>query len=608
MKTDSLVIETSIDNTKLKKGLAEANDKVKDTSTNMVKGMQTALNAFGSYLATSFIKNSVTSFISAGVSVNNLSKTISASAEDVQSWQKLIEKAGGSAQDFANTAVTMQKGLNLFNTIGNPELAAKFQYFRLNLDKSTTSLSAFMQMADKLHDMKDVRQQYAMGEAFNVSPEMVRMLAQGGDALSRNLDLQKQLGVASQADIDKAMKANALMVEFNQKLMMLKNTIANEVIPIIDDWAHRLNNAFTVLKTELGLTNKDVAKFIIAFAGVTTIVTAIGAIGIAFTGLGVILSPINITLAAIVASFMAIVKLKEKLGDWGIRNKIREALGLSPDTSIIPNLGVRDEIRDKLGMSNDTTQNMTPVSPPAQAPMMSQFNSQGRVNPLQAMSDALFKKLHATLENAANVAIGYKFKKTNGVFDTDAQGRKIYERDAQGNKIPETYGQYQITPAKASEVMGRKVTPNELLNPAFNEQVRDKIMNKLLIKHNGDRAAALSEYNGYGKLHQKTGHSPYSDKAEGMAAGFINGLGKVVNALSTPAGTMSRESPAVQQSVSRQPNPTMSEASNPNNKNVSNTINVAALHLPDVKDAHGFVKGLSDLSATAWSFSNSNIA
>ena len=109
--------------------------------------------------------------------------------------------------------------------------------------------------------------------------------------------------------------------------------------------------------------------------------------------------------------------------------------------------------------------------------------------------------------------IGYKMKK-------DANGKYQPVLDAKGQKIPEAYGRYQIKPSTASEVMGRNVTGQELLNGEFNQQVHDKYMMQLE-KRYGSKEAALAAYNGDLANYRKTGHSDYVDKIKAKLGGAI---------------------------------------------------------------------------------------
>lgn len=129
------------------------------------------------------------------------------------------------------------------------------------------------------------------------------------------------------------------------------------------------------------------------------------------------------------------------------------------------------------------------------------------------------------VENADRRAIGYKMKKVNG------QWQEV--TDSHGNKIPEAYGDYQITLPTAKKY-DPQVSVEKLLDPKYNEMMRDKIMtdNRKEAYSKGLQGTqaelyALAEYNGGPKAaaqFMKTGHSEYTDKilsrgAQAAAAG-----------------------------------------------------------------------------------------
>lgn len=121
--------------------------------------------------------------------------------------------------------------------------------------------------------------------------------------------------------------------------------------------------------------------------------------------------------------------------------------------------------------------------------------------------------------------IGYKMKKdANGKHQyVDKNDNFIKESEKTTKGVPEAYGRYQIMPSTASEVMGRNVTGQELLNGEFNQQVHDKLMDKWT-KQFGSKEAALAYYNaGHRgvKQYQETGTTDYLTKIKDKLSGVI---------------------------------------------------------------------------------------
>ena len=165
----------------------------------------------------------------------------------------------------------------------------------------------------------------------------------------------------------------------------------------------------------------------------------------------------------------------------------------------------------------------------------------------------IIRKIQAKIENAAGEKIGYAMTR-------DKNDKYTYKLDKNGNKIPEAYGKYQIKPSTASQVMGRNVTPQELMNDKFNEQVRDKYMSQLLQQY-GTQERALAAYNGDLKRYDKTGSTPYIDKFRSMIGTMFSAPSSTTNAV---------QSPAVSSTINNQ------RSSNVNSQTTIGDINVSA--------------------------------
>ena len=136
--------------------------------------------------------------------------------------------------------------------------------------------------------------------------------------------------------------------------------------------------------------------------------------------------------------------------------------------------------------------------------------------------DKILDWAQVQVEGGGKSQVGYKMKK-------GLDGKMHNVLDSKGKPIPEAFGQRQIQPAVASEVMGYNVTPEMLMDNTFNKKVRDKLMTKWE-KQYGSQGAALAYYNGGTpglKQYQKTGHTAYTDKvaaqvSSGAALNILN--------------------------------------------------------------------------------------
>lgn len=500
-ETDKLVIQMSLDMAKLQQGLQRAESSIKSFAHGIQSTIGGALDLLALKMASSFGKDLVTTFANVGTKLNVLSKRTGESVENLDKWGIAVAKAGGNADDFYNTITQLQSRLQNAKFGGDPKTMGIMSYLGINPNDKNGGIKKgtdlLLELSDKLKNMSRDKQDW-IGSQLGLDNATLSILIKGRKETEKLVNSQKALWNNSSAE--KAQKAQNRLIEFNRRLEQLKLTLGEKLLPVmykLTDWITKfidndlpkLLSMFDNWKKATGFTTEDILKFTAALLGISAAIPIINGLGLAFKGLGtavgLVTSPLGATIAGLYSISEVYDMIKEKTNNpEQFNKKMEKEIADSPITKAL------NWAKGKTGIN---------------------FTGDAKGKGGSDLWDKVINWAQGKVETGNKSMIGYKMKK-------DSAGKYQYVLDANGNKIPEAYGKYQIMPSTASEVMGRNVTGQELLDNKFNEEVHAKLMEKWT-KQFGSKEAALAYYNaGHSgvETYNKTGTTEYLDKIKNV--------------------------------------------------------------------------------------------
>lgn len=493
---DELIVKLTLDVASMQAGLQKATTSVNQFADKLSSTVGGVLDLLAIKFAYTFGKNLVQNFADAGAKIGYMSSQLGESVENLGAWGEAIKRNGGTAEGFYDTITKLHNKMQDTQFGGDKDFAGKLGFMGISMyDKNNQvkkSTDLLLELADKFKGKSQGFQQY-MGRQLGLDDATIRTISQGRKETEALVAQMKRQGVMSQEQAEKAMAAKKRMDDLNQSLDRLKMNLGEKLLPIfykISNWVikfatndmPKLIAAFDKWRNDLGLSGEDIIKFGVVLGGLAAVAPMINGITTAFNGMGAAIalatSPITAAVAGLLGMYEVYNMIQEKNENPAEFNKKMEAA--IPQSTPFK---ILDWMKEKTGI------NFT-------------GDKQGT-----DMWDKVIDWAQGMTETGNKSQIGYKMKK-------DKNGKYQYVLDAKGNKIPEAFGKYQIMPSTASEVMGRNVTGDELMNDKFNEQVHAKLMDKWT-KQFGSKEKALAYYNA-GKhgvaQYEKTGTTPYLDK------------------------------------------------------------------------------------------------
>lgn len=560
---DELVIQLTLNAKQLQQSLSSAEQNISKFANKMSSTINTALDLIALKFSVSFGKNLIETFANTGAKLHFLSSQVGESVGTLDKWGVAVQKAGGNADSFYSTISNLHNKLVDMKFSGDMKLASTFGMLGV---KTTNADHTLRKTTDILLDLssvmkgKDTNFQQFVGRQLGIDDATIRVLSQGRDATLKLVNAQKQL--YSDKSAAAAEKQREKLIDFERALDKLKIQIAEKLLPAANkfiDWIQKFVNQhgndlavivenivnglikfidylptvtkfFDDLNKTLGITAGDLGKILAGLIGLKVAKDIFGLLTGGATGLANALKLITSPLGAMVTSLATIKWVYDKYEEF---KKNPEQFNTDDHslTNVKGKLGRLFQASEKLGGSlyelfnPDTDINKPKIKPEEYDKTGLNLTTQGNQSTSSSMWNKVIDWAQGKVESEnKDSTIGYKQKQDkNGKSHwVDRQGNFIKKSELETKGIPEAYGRYQIMPSTASEVIGRNVTGQELLNGEFNAQVHSKLMDKWT-KQYGSKEAALAYYNAGNrglKQYQETGTTTYLDKIKGVIGGL----------------------------------------------------------------------------------------
>lgn len=218
------------------------------------------------------IKTLIGDLVTGDAAVGRFAANVGMSTENVSAWQKVVERAGGSAQEFTQTAGQLSQALQQYHLTGNSPIA---QYFiQMGVALRDVNTGKMREVDDLLRDMAEwagkhpelsQARKLAVFAGAGVTGATAQALLQGRAALDRQLEEQRKLGGTRPEDAKRAQQLNDQLVQLQTAFEELMRRVVAVVTPTILKVMQSLTTALQDNMPKISAAIDEFAKRIEAF-------------------------------------------------------------------------------------------------------------------------------------------------------------------------------------------------------------------------------------------------------------------------------------------------------------------------------------------------------
>ena len=250
----------------------------------------------------------------ANVQLDNLSRNIGMSRNQLQAWGGMAEMAGGSAEGMKGSLAGLSMGITRLTTMGDTSMVPFFNAFGvalLNADGKARDLDSIMlDLSDRFSKMDRV-QAYNLAKSMGLDDGTINTLMLGRAEMEKMLEMQLNLYRSGEKEIAVSRELTRSRAYLNQQWDALKNMIADALAPHLLRLVKLVSSFADYL-----MRNQNTMKHV--FEGVAFVlgVVLIPVLWSAVTALYAFIAPFALAAAAVAALGAAFVLLYDDYKTW----------------------------------------------------------------------------------------------------------------------------------------------------------------------------------------------------------------------------------------------------------------------------------------------------
>ena len=247
----------------------------------------------------------------ANVQLDNLSRNIGMSRNQLQAWGGMAEMAGGSAEGMKGSLAGLSMGITRLTTMGDTSMVQFFNAFGvalLNADGKARDLDSIMlDLSDRFSKM----QAYNLAKSMGLDDGTINTLMLGRAEMEKMLEMQRNLYRSGEKEIAVSRELTRSRAYLNQQWDALKNMIADALAPHLLRLVKLVSSFADYL-----MRNENTMKHV--FEGVAFVlgVVLIPVLWSAVTALYAFIAPFALAAAAVAALGAAFVLLYDDYKTW----------------------------------------------------------------------------------------------------------------------------------------------------------------------------------------------------------------------------------------------------------------------------------------------------
>ena len=250
----------------------------------------------------------------ANVQLDNLSRNIGMSRNQLQAWGGMAEMAGGSAEGMKGSLAGLSMGITRLTTMGDTSMVPFFNAFGvalLNADGKARDLDSIMlDLSDRFAKMDRV-QAYNLAKSMGLDDGTINTLMLGRAEMEKMLEMQRNLYRSGEKEIAVSRELTRSRAYLNQQWDALKNMLADALAPHLLRLVKLVSSFADYL-----MRNQNTMKHV--FEGVAFVLGAvlIPVLWSAVTALYAFIAPFALAAAAVAALGAAFVLLYDDYKTW----------------------------------------------------------------------------------------------------------------------------------------------------------------------------------------------------------------------------------------------------------------------------------------------------
>ena len=250
----------------------------------------------------------------ANVQLDNLSRNIGMSRNQLQAWGGMAEMAGGSAEGMKGSLAGLSMGITRLTTMGDTSMVPFFNAFGvalLNADGKARDLDSIMlDLSDRFSKMDRV-QAYNLAKSMGLDDGTINTLMLGRAEMEKMLEMQRNLYHSGEKEIAVSRELTRSRAYLNQQWDALKNMLADALAPHLLRLVKLLSSFADFL-----MRNENTMKHV--FEGVAFVLGAvlIPVLWSAVTALYAFIAPFALAAAAVAALGAAFILLYDDYKTW----------------------------------------------------------------------------------------------------------------------------------------------------------------------------------------------------------------------------------------------------------------------------------------------------
>lgn len=265
------------------KDIEESTDEIVDNLKDAEKQSKISTDAISSSLeklvglfaAFATVKSVISDAIDRAADVermDTLSNTIKTNIGDIDAFRKSIERAGGSGEAALSTLESTFNAIQSAATDANSAQSQAFRRLGIDIKNADGSykdaLETLLEVSDAMQGMSEM-QGLQMVQSLGISdPVIIQNMQKGRAELEAMLRVEKEHGVITKENQERALKFNAVMRALSATWVKSKNALSDALLPALT-W---------VMEKFSELTNwiaENKAFVIGMFTGIAAVITAI---------------------------------------------------------------------------------------------------------------------------------------------------------------------------------------------------------------------------------------------------------------------------------------------------------------------------------------------
>ena len=228
---------------KSSKGLEkQAAQSAKSTkqAKNLTQAVGSLAKGFAAFTALVMGSNALDKMIREGAQANveldNLSRNIGISRNQLQAWGGMAEMAGGSAEGMKGSLAGLSMGITRLTTMGDTSMVPFFNAFGvalLNADGKARDLDSIMlDLADRFAKMDRV-QAYNLAKSMGLDDGTINTLMLGRAEMEKMLEMQRNLYRSGEKEIQVSRELTQARGYLNAQWDSLKTMLADALAPVL---------------------------------------------------------------------------------------------------------------------------------------------------------------------------------------------------------------------------------------------------------------------------------------------------------------------------------------------------------------------------------------